>query len=601
MRRVFVLLFIGIFALTVTSARAQESGSGDRPIPDKWALVIGISQFQDSSMNLQYPAKDATDFYNYLINEAHFAKDHVRLLLNENATRENILSQVGDRWLPRVVAPDDLVVIYISSHGSPSSMDVAGANYVVAHNTDREQLYATGVPMDAFAQMIKARVHTDRVVLILDACHSGSAKTAEKGLLRRHNFDTNALALGEGQLVICSSAPDQVSWESKRYSNGVFTHHLIDSLRKQPKMKESYELLKQQVQNEVLTDRGELQIPALKAKWTGAELVLNTVPSAPRPGMPETPLRKPNVSTSNAAVSTSAVSSSGQSASLPPIQVAANPQIAQRIQRPVMTSGSVMQPASVQLPPPQSTAPTSQSATPAAAPYGEYAGNGKVKMKVLDVDKRMTGNFYTVELQNVSPAVINPSQWLFNLSKDGYMVTRTDGAHVYGGDRDLSPGIKTKLELSSTSETDTLAIKFSKPGWAPISLRTSTEEIASDSQSAPSASVSQPTASYGNYASNGKVQMKVIDTEEKMIGFFATVEVMNNTDAPLDLWYLTFEFYKDGYFVSKTSGAEPHFTVQNLPPGVRTKVTISTSTSGADQLQIKFPKPGWGPLTLQLK
>ncbi len=51
-------------------------------------------------MNLQYPAKDATDFYSYLINEAHFAKDHVLLLLNENATKENVLSQVGDKWLP---------------------------------------------------------------------------------------------------------------------------------------------------------------------------------------------------------------------------------------------------------------------------------------------------------------------------------------------------------------------------------------------------------------------------------------------------------------------------------------------------------------------
>ncbi|HMY04936.1 MAG TPA: tetratricopeptide repeat protein, partial [Candidatus Obscuribacter sp.] len=88
----------------------------NRPVRDKWALIIGISNFQDKNLNLKYPAKDARDFHDFLIKEANFAPDHVKLLVDEKATRANILSELGDKWLPRVANPDDLVLIYISSH-----------------------------------------------------------------------------------------------------------------------------------------------------------------------------------------------------------------------------------------------------------------------------------------------------------------------------------------------------------------------------------------------------------------------------------------------------------------------------------------------------
>ena len=45
-----------------------------------------------------------------------------------------------DEWLPHAAGPDDLVVIYVSSHGSPALADVAGVNYLVAYNTDKDSL-----------------------------------------------------------------------------------------------------------------------------------------------------------------------------------------------------------------------------------------------------------------------------------------------------------------------------------------------------------------------------------------------------------------------------------------------------------------------------
>ncbi len=241
-----------------------------------------MSKFAKPSINLKYPAKDAKDLSNYLINEANFAPDHVKLLVDEQATKERVLAELGDKWLPRLAHPNDLVLIFISTHGSPSQADLEGLNYLVMHNTDPDSLYATGLPLSDLAAAIKQRVHSNRVVLIIDACHSGAADTA-KGLTRVGNIDSAALSQGTGQLIICSSMPNQVSWESKRYQNGVFTHQLIEALRAgKPTLSQAFERLKESVQTEVLQDRAELQTAVLKSKWKGNDLIISAPPTKPR-------------------------------------------------------------------------------------------------------------------------------------------------------------------------------------------------------------------------------------------------------------------------------------------------------------------------------
>lgn len=275
-------------AVPAIGATVDEQ-SVNRPVKDKWALVVGISKFDNASLNLKYPSKDAENFYNYLVKEGKFAPDHVVLLTDEKATRANILSLLGDNWLPRVANPDDLVVIYISSHGSPADLDVGGLNYIVAHDTNVDSLYATGIPIQDLMRIIKKRVHSDRVVIILDACHSGAASPDAKGIFRSGNVDAASVAAGTGQLVIASSKPDQVSWEGKKYEDGVFTHYLIESLRlknNQAKLSEVFQNLKDSVQEEVLRDRGQLQTPEMKSAWQGNDLVLSVAPTRPRTGIP---------------------------------------------------------------------------------------------------------------------------------------------------------------------------------------------------------------------------------------------------------------------------------------------------------------------------
>lgn len=196
-----------------------------RPVKDKWALIVGISEYADPALNLKYAAKDAQDFRDFLVNKCNFQADHIKMLQNEQATKENILDLLGDSWLPRVSLPDDLVLIFISSHGSPSDLDVAGVNYVVAHDTKPEKLFTTGIPIQHLASTIKSRVHSERVLVILDACHSGGAGD-NKGLARMSNVDAATIAQGTGQVVICSSAKNQLPG-SRRNTPMAFSHTVL--------------------------------------------------------------------------------------------------------------------------------------------------------------------------------------------------------------------------------------------------------------------------------------------------------------------------------------------------------------------------------------
>lgn len=279
MKKIVLLLIAAMLLHPV--AHAQSA-----PVGDKWALVIGISKFQDSTLDLRYPAKDAKDFCNFLIEKANFAPDHVKLLVDSQATRSRILTEIGDSWLPRLAKPNDLVVIYFSSHGSPSQMDLEGMNYVIAHDTSRNALFGTGISLQDLSSIIQSRVHSERIVLILDACHSGAAKTKSdgKGLVRQGNFDVGQIPMGKGMLIICSSEPNQVSWESKKYENGVFTKRLIDGFSSRgqyTRLNEAFKLLKDSVQKEVLEERGELQQPVMKSVWKGDDLVLASKPVSP--------------------------------------------------------------------------------------------------------------------------------------------------------------------------------------------------------------------------------------------------------------------------------------------------------------------------------
>ncbi len=249
------------------STSPRESLAISPFVRKKLALVIGIGTFKDSKVNhLLFTANDAKAFSDLLQNECRF--DYVKTLINDAATVVNIKTEIDK--LAHLATPEDLVVIYVASHGSPEDMDTAGINYIVTFETDVENLYATAFKMDDLLNDIKKRIPAERVVAFIDTCYSGATfkeppsgwHTSSRGLkvtpygpradsiqdeLRRGNrgiqINTSSpakdritqngqgLQQGIGRVIIAASRQDEKSWESEQYKHGFFTYFLIQGLK----------------------------------------------------------------------------------------------------------------------------------------------------------------------------------------------------------------------------------------------------------------------------------------------------------------------------------------------------------------------------------
>ncbi len=89
------------------------------PATNRWAVIIGISDYAGDEYDLEYCDDDAWDFYNALINKYGWLPDHIIILIDDQATKANILDAIN--WMRINEGPGDEVVFFYSGHGSVST------------------------------------------------------------------------------------------------------------------------------------------------------------------------------------------------------------------------------------------------------------------------------------------------------------------------------------------------------------------------------------------------------------------------------------------------------------------------------------------------
>ena len=279
----------------------------------KWALVVGINRFQDKTVpQLNYAVKDSTDFAKYLTdpNGGRFRPDRVKTLTDEKATLVGVREGLG--WLRQNVQPEDLVVIYLSSHGSPRDIDPNGVSYIIMNDTklgDSAELYATSLQMIDLVQQINREIRARRLVLLLDTCYSGDASAAGRvggDVSRRGSAEGSrrlapvwaataappanspadaafsaaleTIKMGTGRAVITASRANEESFENPSYHNGYFTYYLLDTLRKsadQP-LGDIFPKVRDNVLSSVSRDHGgKTQTPSSEFSDNAATIVIS--------------------------------------------------------------------------------------------------------------------------------------------------------------------------------------------------------------------------------------------------------------------------------------------------------------------------------------
>jgi uncharacterized caspase-like protein len=267
------------------------------PIQQKWALVVGISRFSDASIpRLNYTTADASSFAAELTDPAigRFPATHVHVLTDDQATTRNI--KEGLNWIARHAGPDDLVLIYLATHGTPRTADSAGgANYLVTYDTEagsgnEDALYATAYPMVELANAVATRMKALRTAVILDTCYSGGSLTNQSPLMTAGLANTapsgpmlDRITQGTGRIVMAASRVDEESLESRELQHGYFTYFLLQAIKEgkgNAPMSQIFNMAAQQVSQRA-SAQGLRQHPVMTRSSEDADFALGVPGLAP--------------------------------------------------------------------------------------------------------------------------------------------------------------------------------------------------------------------------------------------------------------------------------------------------------------------------------
>ena len=251
-----------------------------------WAVVIGISKYKNIP-SLKYAANDAREFYRYLTEVNRVPKDHIWLLLDEEASLDNLKSVLGTQ-LRRQTGKDDMVIIYLAGHGATerdaASPDGDGLEkYILPHNVNPKDLYASAMPMREVAHIFN-RINSDRLVFISDTCYSGASGGRTIPVVGTRTNISGAfldrLSHGKGRVILTASDANEVSMEKDELEHGVFTYYLLEALRGQGDIDKdgviTIDEVYRYVSMKVPQATGQDQHPVKKGEMTG-QIVLGVV------------------------------------------------------------------------------------------------------------------------------------------------------------------------------------------------------------------------------------------------------------------------------------------------------------------------------------
>jgi hypothetical protein len=197
----------------------------------KFALCIGISEYRyhgaNGLTNLLFADDDAHDLSKAL-RKLGWRSSHIKTLTNERATKRNIEIAL-ESWLTKA-GKDDLIVLYWSGHGFQDPADTEKV-YFACYDS-KISIPATGFRMDRVRQSLEER-GSRNVLFFADTCHAGNLITrGERGIsvvphlqkLRKER------KIPKGWIFMVGAETDRRAVENSSWSNGAFTHCLIEGI-----------------------------------------------------------------------------------------------------------------------------------------------------------------------------------------------------------------------------------------------------------------------------------------------------------------------------------------------------------------------------------
>ena len=244
----------GISSRGIVLIKNQPVSSSYRK-PSLFAVMIGIDDYKDNNLDLNYAAKDANDFHSALeqASKKFFNVDDTNRVFFYNLTlnregklgTDKIKGKTPDKAninqtleeIEKKSKPEDILLVFFAGHG-----EIVDKDQLLLLTTEATSANFEGIRMRELLDQLN-KIPAGKRVLILDACHSGAAinnldyaqltgkrdvKDAERQSQRLKELDK--LASKSGFAIITASSSDQKALELPQYEHGLMTYALLNAM-----------------------------------------------------------------------------------------------------------------------------------------------------------------------------------------------------------------------------------------------------------------------------------------------------------------------------------------------------------------------------------
>jgi WD40 repeat protein len=210
-------------------ARFDPSGK-----PQLHALVIGIQDFDNPQIALQFPAADAQAFADLIRTRAAplFSKVDVQTLIAKPATTRDAIVKALMQY--RGIESRDVFLFYVATHGTVEGSDPGSPEYFLIPSNMKE-VSTEGIRREALSEkqirQLIASIPATRKLILLDTCYAGAMGDAMMVSTRelQENGAMHVLAGAVGSTVLSASTSTEEAMEGQD-GHGLFTWVVLQGL-----------------------------------------------------------------------------------------------------------------------------------------------------------------------------------------------------------------------------------------------------------------------------------------------------------------------------------------------------------------------------------
>ena len=213
---------------TISFDRLNPLSKKVKSNPNALALIVGVSNYENTKAKALYADNDAMVFKDYATEKLGISKSRIKVLLNNKADEKDILLSVKE-WLRRSAKPNQSdVYVFFAGHGLAS--DDGKDMYLLPYDGSPRLLKKTAILRDELFSDIKD-ANPKSVTVFLDTCYSGITRSEDMLVVSRPiTIKAKEQAIPNGFTLFSAASNEQMSRPLEEAKHGMFSYFLMKGM-----------------------------------------------------------------------------------------------------------------------------------------------------------------------------------------------------------------------------------------------------------------------------------------------------------------------------------------------------------------------------------